>query len=82
MIGCVRGRHRLVGHARLSFGVMLVDVGHRACLRFVFGYFWPVAAIQSRASIIQISLHGSEVQESGEIEHSVSLLRSLKGKFA
>jgi len=48
----------------------------------ISGYFWPLAAIQSRASIIHISLHGSEVQESGEIEHRVSVLRSPKGKFA
>jgi len=46
------------------------------------GYFWLVAAIWSHASVIQISLHGSEVQESGEIEHRVSLLQSPKGKFA
>jgi hypothetical protein len=45
LFGLMSGRHRLVGHARLSFGVMLVDVGHRACLRFVFGYFWLLLAI-------------------------------------
>ena len=69
---------------------MIVDVGHRACLRFVSGYYWllyvdycrqlltadgyflPLAAIEGRVTINQISLHGSEVQERGEIERRLS----------
>ena len=36
------------------------------------GYFWPLVAIEGRCAIIQISLHESEVQESGEIERRPS----------
>jgi hypothetical protein len=62
----------MFGQARLIFGVKLIDVGHRACLRFLLGYFWPLVAIEGLCAISWISLHESEVQDSGEIERRPS----------